>query len=230
MNCGFLCPLKNQRLALFFPTHDFNYQPSIGPLGVAHTATEQEKEGPLILFSPRPVPEEKLREGFDNLIHDVQFRSIARQYMGEAIFRPATQLLLGQFHHILQVFGAGDLAIMLFVYHRYSAESLVVGTYWLFLLPFFIAVARALVAAHGKETMAGLRRLYHSPLGYEVIVHPALAKLAEIVEAQGYKEALRQIRNLGLPELTHFYRRATQYGRWNYGEGPNPCGVIECPQ
>jgi len=84
------------------------------------------------------------------------------------------------------------------------------------------------LAAHGKETMAGLRRLYHSPIGIRVVVLPQLKKIDELLNnGEPYSKVLEQVRDLGLKELILFYKRASQYPRW-VSKSPNPCGVIRC--
>jgi len=82
------------------------------------------------------------------------------------------------------------------------------------------------MAAHGKETMAGLRKLYHSPIGIRVVVLPQLKKIAELLNnGEPYSKVLEQVRDLGLPELIGMYKRASQYPRW-VSKAPNVCGVI----
>lgn len=227
LNYGFLCPLKDG-LALYFP-EDLWMNPPQHTLGVAHTAYEHDKEEKLTLFSPREVSDEELSQ-VEPFIHDVQFRSQARRYLGKAIFTPATQLLLGRFHFVLQIFGLGSILMCLYL-GRYQADDIAIGIYWVILLPMFVAIARGLMAAHGKETLAGLKRLYHSPIGVRVVVLPQLKKIEEILNnGEPYSRVLEQVRDLGLPELVGMYKRASQYPRWTYGEGPNPCGVIRANQ
>jgi len=222
MNYGFLCPLKNSELAPYFPEDPWANPPKTC-LGVAHTATEHDKEEKLTLFSPRELSEDEqaqLDTHIYDLIHDVEFRVRARKYMGEAVFTPATELLLGRFHFVLQVFGIGSI-----ITARGRWPEFFEGIYWVLLLPLFVSIARSLMAAHGKETMAGIRRLYHSPIGIRVVVLPQLTKLAGIVENEGYDKALMRVRDLGLKELILFYKRCTQYPRWA-SKAPNVCGVI----
>ena len=209
MNYGWLCPLRDG-LALYFPD---------STLGVAHSAHENDKEECLTLFAPRLVTDDELKQ-VENNIHDVEFRVRASQYMRTAIFTPATQMLLGRFHFVLQIFGISSIIT---AHGRFS--DVYEGIYWILLLPMFIAIARGLVATHGRETLAGLRKLYHSPIGAKVIVLPQLTKLAEMIDAEGYEIALQNIRDLGLPELRLFYSRATQYPRWE-AKPPNPAGII----
>jgi len=225
MNYGFLCPLKNSELAPYFPNNLWANPPK-HILGVAHTATEHDKEERLTFFSPRELSEDEqaqLDTRVYDLIHDVEFRVRARRYMGEAVFTPATELLLGRFHFVLQVFGIGSI-----ITARGRWPEFFEGIYWVLLLPLFVSIARSLMAAHGKETMAGLRRLYHSPIGIRVVVLPQLRILDTIVNLnpdRGYELALAKVRDLGLMELVLFYKRACQYPRWP-SKAPNVCGVI----
>jgi len=218
-----LCPLKGGELALFFPGPKDALRPHPA-LGVAHAAYINDLEQKLTLFAPRPVSDEELEQVKDN-IHDVEYRIQARRYLGKAVFTPATEWLLGRFHFVLQVFGIGGWAMCIYTGY-YQPDDIAVGIYWVILLPLFIAMARGLAAEHGKETLAGLRRLYHSPIGIRVVVLPQLKKIEEMLNnGGGYKEILNMIRDLGLPELVGMYRRASQYRRW-VSKAPNVCGVI----
>lgn len=212
MNTGWLVPLKNQELALYFPGH---------PLAVAHAAQVFDKEERLTLFAPRPVSEEELDQIRD-MPHDVEYRKWARWFMGRVVFSPVTQMLLAGFRHVLIYFG---IASLLFARGKFS--DFAEGAYWLFCLPLFTAVAWSLMAHHGRETIKGLQKTRHSPLGIRVVVLPQLTQLAEIIEAKhgGYGAALQAVRELGLKELVDFYRRDAQHPRWRVGP-PNPAGVI----
>lgn len=226
MNYGFLCPLKNKELALFFPDGPA-YEPH-PILGVAHTAQETGKEEKLSLFSPRELTE-KEREQLDtqlyDFVHDVEYRIRARRYLGKAVFTPATEWLLGRFHFVLQIFGLGGI-IMCMILGRYRADDIATGIYWVALLPMFVAIARGLIATHGRETLGGLRKLYYAPTGIRIVVLPQLEKIEEMVNNGGsYAQVLQQVRDLGLKELILFYKRASQYPRW-VSKPPNYAGVI----
>jgi len=222
VNYGWLVPLKNKDLALYFPGPKDALKPHPA-LGVAHAAYIHDKEEKLTLFSPREVSKEELAQ-IEPFIHNVEYRIQARRYLGKAVFTPATEWLLGRFHFVLQVFGIGGWAMCIYTGY-YQPDDIAVGIYWVILLPLFIAMARGLAAQHGKETLAGLRRLYHSPIGMRIVVLPQLTKLAETLEDRGYEDALQQVRELGLPELILFYKRASQYPRW-VSKPPNYAGVI----
>lgn len=226
INHGWLVPLKNGNLALFFPSGQ-QYEPHPA-LGVAHVAHEADFEQKLSLFSPREVLKEELAQ-IEPFVHDVEYRIRARKFLGRAIYTPATEWLLGRFHFILQVFGIGGIFMCIYT-GRYQPDDIALGIYWVLLLPMFCSIGNALMAWHGRETLSGLRRLYHSPIGIRVVVLPQLKKIAELLNSgEPYSKVLEQVRDLGLDELILFYRRASQYPRWSYGDGPNPCGIIRCP-
>jgi len=225
MNIGWLVPLKNKELALYFPGPKDALKPHPA-LGVAHAAYIHDKEEKLTLFSPREVSKEELAQ-IEPFIHDVEYRIQARRYLGKAVFTPATEWLLGRFHFVLQVFGIGGWAMCIYTGY-YQPDDIMVGLYWVILLPAFAGLGRWLMAGHGQETLAGLRRLYHSPIGIRVVVLPQLKKIEEMLNNDGdYYQILNMIRDLGLPELILFYKRASQYPRW-VSKAPNVCGVIRC--
>jgi len=217
MNYGYLVP-RTDGLAVLLPDR---------MLGVAHAYHEHDREERLTFFSPRELTESE-REQLDgqiyNFLHDVQYRITTRRHLAQIRFNPATLRILGRYYYILQIFGMGGLLLCLWS-GRYRIDDIAQFFYWVLAMPACIALGAGLLAWHTRETIAGLGRLYGAPLGTRVVVHPALTKLDEIVREDGYIEALRNVRDLGMPELVAFYQRASQFGRWE-AKAPNVAGVI----
>lgn len=226
---GFLAPLQQNKLAPIFP-ENLPYEPH-PLLGVAHSAYEHQRdkgEERVTFFSPRELTEaetEQLNNQTYNFLHDVEYRIQVRKYLGKIAYNPATIRILGRYYYILQVFGMGGLLLCLWQgYHR--PDDIAQFFYWVLAMPLCIALAAGLVRWHAWETIRGLRLILHSPIGIRVVVLPQLEKIEELLNNdEPYSKILEQIRELGLPELIPFYRRASQFGRWKAKE-PNVLGVI----
>jgi len=222
---GFLAPLKSGLAPIFQEGMPYEPHPL---LGVAHTAFECQKEEKITFFSPRLLTDketEQLNTQTYDWLHDVEYRIQVRGYLGRVQYNPATLRILGRYYYILQIFGLGGLLVCLWQ-GSHRPDDIAQFIYWVLAMPLCIALAGGVVLWHTWETIRGLRLILHSPIGIRVVILPQLKVLLEIVEAQGYEEALARIRDLGLKELIPFYRRASQFGRWR-AKPPDVLGIIK---
>lgn len=164
----------------------------------------------MAILAPFNLSKQKL-ESARALIHDNLYRFACRQAAIKR--RYATSFWFRMLWGLLGLLAFQD-----------PLEDLLWGLYLLLGNPIFVNVVESIWQSRDQKVRTQFNALAYCP-EMRVMIPPAIQELAEIVEKDGFVEALHNLYRLGLPELIGFYKRAAWSDRWE-NVPPTGLGVL----